>query len=64
MIGFGAKLAEGLGTAGWVIGFIAGLGAFLILAGILTLALIEVAKAFDGPTNDKEKEEKHDDADR
>ena len=63
MIGFGAKLAEGLGTAGWVIGFMAGLGAFLILAGILMLVLIEVAKAFDGP-NAKEKEEKHDDADR
>lgn len=60
MIGFGAKLAEGLGTAGWVIGFIAGLGAFLILAGILMLALIEVAKAFD---KDEKEEEKHDDAD-
>lgn len=61
MIGFGAKLAEGLGTAGWVIGFIAGLGAFLILAGILMLALIEVARAFD---KDEKEDEKHDDADR
>jgi len=60
MIGFGAKLAEGLGTAGWVIGFIAGLGAFLILAGILMLALIEVARAFD---KDEKEDEKHDDAD-
>ena len=61
MIGFGAKLAEGLGTAGWVIGFIAGLGAFLILAGILMLALIEVARAFD---KDEKEDEKHDDVDR
>ena len=60
MIGFGAKLAEGLGTAGWVIGFMAGLGAFLLLAGILMLALIEVARAFD---KDEKEEEKHDDAD-
>ena len=59
MIGFAEKLAEGLGTAGWVIGFLAGIGAFLIFTGILVLVLIEVAKAFDS----KEEGEKHDDTD-
>ena len=59
MIGFAEKLAVGLGTAGWVIGFLAGIGAFLIFAGCLVLVLIEVAKAFDKD----EKEDKHDDAD-
>ena len=58
MIGFAEKLAEGLGTAGWVIGFLAGIGAFLIFAGCLVLVLIEVAKAFDGPTNDNNEEVK------
>ena len=47
MIQFGAKLAAGLGTAGWVIGFMAGIGAFLIFAGILMLLLIELAQAID-----------------
>ena len=58
MIGFSAKLAAGLGTAGWVIGFIAGIGGFLVLTGILILLLIEVAKIFDGKGG-----ENHDDAD-
>ena len=58
MINFSMKLAEGLGTAGWVIGFMAGLGAFLIFAGILVLTVIWIASAIDGPTNDNNEEVK------
>ena len=58
MIQFGAKLAAGLGTAGWVIGFMAGIGAFLIFAGILMLTVIWIASAIDGPTNDNNEEAK------
>lgn len=50
MISFGEQLLNGMGAAGWAIGFLAALGAFLIFAGILVLGVIAIAGAFDGPT--------------
>ena len=41
---FGEQILRGLGVAGWIIGLIAGLGGFLIVAGIIGLLLIEAAK--------------------
>ena len=58
MISFGEQLLNGIGAAGWAIGFLAALGAFLIFAGILVLAVIAIAGAFDGPaTKDNDIEE-------
>ena len=58
MISFGEQLLNGIGAAGWAIGFLAALGAFLIFAGILVLGVIAIAGAFDGPTtNDNDIEE-------
>ena len=57
MISFGEQLLNGMGAAGWAIGFLAALGAFLIVAGILVLTVIWIANAIDGPTtkdNDNE----------
>lgn len=53
------KLAEGLGTAGWVIGFVAGLGGFLVLVWILIMLFIHAGNIL---FNENEEEE-HDDAD-
>lgn len=58
MISFGEQLLNGIGAAGWAIGFLAALGAFLIFAGILVLGVIAIAGAFDGPTNDNNEEVK------
>lgn len=57
MITISRQMLAGMGAAGWVIGFIALLGGFLILVGIVVLALIHVANALDGP-----KEADHGDA--
>ena len=54
MISFGEQLLNGVGAAGWAIGFLAALGAFLIFAGILVLTVIWIASAFDGPTKDND----------
>ena len=58
MISFGEQLLNGIGAAGWAIGFLAALGAFLIFAGILVLGVIAIAGAFDGPTKDDNEEVK------
>ena len=52
-------LLKGMGAAGWVIGFLALLGAFLIVVGIFGLAL---SYAMQGPEKKKEDRE-HDDTD-
>ena len=36
---FGEMLARGMGVAGWIIGFVAVLGGFLIVVGVIGLAL-------------------------
>lgn len=60
---FGEQILRGLGVAGWIIGLIAGLGAFLIVVGIIGLLLIEAAKII-WPEDEKEKEVlEHDDTD-
>ena len=60
MINFSMKLAEGLGTAGWVIGFLAGLGLFMILVGLLILLFMAAGDIVFGK---EDKEEDHDDVD-
>lgn len=40
MIDFGQKLIDGLGAAGWVIGFMAGLGVFLLICGTIGYAMM------------------------
>lgn len=57
MISFGEQLLNGMGAAGWAIGFLAALGAFLIFAGILVLGVIAIAGAIDGPAKDNDIEE-------
>ena len=52
-------LLKGMGAAGWIIGFIALLGAFLIIVGIIGLALSYVAQGF----KDKEDTENGNDTD-
>ena len=51
---FGEMLARGMGVAGWLIGFVAVLGGFLIVVGIIGLLLIEAAKII-WPAEDTEK---------
>ena len=53
MIEFGQKLVEGLGAAGWVIGLMLGLGAFLLVFGTIGYALMCV---FDNDGDEKEDE--------
>ena len=52
---FAKSMLAGLGAAGWVIGFVAALGVFLIGAGILMLLCIEVGKAIDAMLGAKDK---------
>lgn len=60
---FGEQVLKGLGAAGWCIGLLAGLGAFLIVVGIIGLLLIETAKII-WPEDEKEEEVlEHDDTD-
>ena len=54
---FAKSMLAGLGAAGWVIGFVAALGVFLIGAGILMLLCIEVGKAIDVMLGAKDKKE-------
>ena len=56
MTTFWTEMLRGMGAAGWAIGFIAALGIFLILAGVLVLGIIAIADALDrreGGTNDE-----------
>lgn len=48
---FFQKLVEGFGAAGWVIGLMLGLGAFLVVFGALGYALLRV---FDDDETEKE----------
>lgn len=57
MISFEEQLLNGIGAAGWVIGFIAAMGAFLIVTGTIVLAVIWIANAIDGPTTNDNNEE-------
>ena len=60
---FGEQVLKGLGAAGRCIGLLAGLGAFLIVVGIIGLLLIETAKII-WPEDEKEEEVlEHDDTD-
>lgn len=53
---FAEQVLRGLGTAGWLIGLLAGLGMFLIVVGILGLLVIHAAGII-WPAEDAEKEE-------
>ena len=52
MIEFGQKLVEGLGAAGWAIGLMLGLGAFLLVAGTICYVMLSV---FGGEEEEGEK---------
>ena len=52
---FGEQILKGLGAAGWMIGFVAGIGALLIVIGVFGLLLIEAAK-FIWPDEMKQEE--------
>ena len=41
---FGEQVLKGLGAAGWCIGFLAGLGGLLIVAGVLGLVMIRLSR--------------------
>ena len=53
---FGEQILRGLGVAGWCIGFLAGLGVFLLVVGIIGLLLIEAAKIIWPADADKPEE--------
>ena len=53
---FGEQILRGLGMAGWCIGFLAGLGVFLIVVGVIGLLLIEAAKIIWPADADKPEE--------
>lgn len=55
MSGFCERVADGLSAAGWVIGLMAGLGAFLIVVGIFGYAMLCV---FGGEETEDENERK------
>ncbi len=41
---FGEQVLKGLGAAGWCIGLLAGLGGLLIVAGVMGLVMIRLAR--------------------
>lgn len=47
VVSFWERMYQGMGAAGWCIGFLAVLGLFLILTGIVVLGIIEIAKSID-----------------
>ena len=57
---FTEQLLKGLGVAGWLIGFLAGMGVFLILVGIVVLAFQWLAQMLDNREDEKEAEHEHD----
>ena len=51
---FGEMVARGVGVAGWIIGLIAGLGGFLVVVGVLGLALSYVMGGSDDAEESEE----------
>lgn len=47
MIEISKQLLAGMGAAAWVIGFVAAMGAFCILAGIVVIAFTWLGEAWD-----------------
>ena len=56
---FGEQVMAGLGVAGWMIGFLAGLGVFLIVVGLVVLTFQWLAQMLDD--NEEREEETEDD---
>ena len=56
---FGERVMAGLGVAGWMIGFLAGLGVFLIVVGLVVLTFQWLAQMLDD--NEEREEETEDD---
>ena len=56
---FTEQLLKGLGVAGWLIGFLAGMGVFLIVVGLVVLTFQWLAQMLDD--NEEREEETEDD---
>ena len=60
---FGEQVLKGLGAAGWCIGLLAGLGGLLIVAGVMGLVMIRLARlVWPGEPIAQEEGEEHEDA--